>query len=215
VVFSGGKLEFRKGQDLVIRAFKVLQDRHADVQLVNAWFNPWAFSLETMAISPYIDFKRTTPDHTAFVGELLVANGIDLRNVVTLPALPNAAMPKVYWDTDIGLFLNRCEGGTNLVLMEYMACGRPVIASFSSGHRDILTDHNSLKVETMAPLLMNDDDRPIATWDDPSLDETVEHLEWAYQHQSDLTPLGERAGRDLAALTWARTAAAFFALLDA
>jgi hypothetical protein len=36
VVFSGGKLAFRKGQDLVIRAFHVLQERHKkDVLLVN------------------------------------------------------------------------------------------------------------------------------------------------------------------------------------
>ncbi|MBW1723620.1 MAG: hypothetical protein JRJ78_16420, partial [Deltaproteobacteria bacterium] len=45
VVFSGGKLELRKGQDLVIRAFKVLQDRHEDVLLVNSWFNLWDASL--------------------------------------------------------------------------------------------------------------------------------------------------------------------------
>ncbi|MGH8671986.1 MAG: hypothetical protein ACREUA_08120, partial [Burkholderiales bacterium] len=29
VVFSGGKFEFRKGQDIVMRAFRVLQERHA------------------------------------------------------------------------------------------------------------------------------------------------------------------------------------------
>ncbi len=41
MVFSGGKFELRKGQDVVIRAYRVLQDRHPDVMLVNAWFNPW------------------------------------------------------------------------------------------------------------------------------------------------------------------------------
>ena len=214
VVFSGGKLEFRKGQDLVIRAFKVLQDRHRDVILVNAWFNPWPSSLDTMAASPYIEFKRTGAGHMDFVGQLLVANGIDLEGVVTLPAQPNARMANMYWDTDVGLFPNRCEGGTNLVLMEYMAAGKPAIASYSSGHRDIVTDQNALLIKQMAPLLMNDDDRPIATWDDPSLDETIERLEWAYQHRADLESIAERAGRDLAALTWARTAAAFHDLLE-
>ena len=41
MVFSGGKFELRKGQDVVIRAYRVLEDRHPDVMLVNAWFNPW------------------------------------------------------------------------------------------------------------------------------------------------------------------------------
>lgn len=214
VVFSGGKLEFRKGQDLVIRAFKVLQERHRDVVLVNAWFNPWAFSVDTMAASPYIDFERTAGTHVEWVSHVLTSNGIDLSGVVTLPAQANGRMPDVYWDTDVGLFPNRCEGGTNLVLMEYMATGKPAIASFSSGHRDIVTDANALLIKHLKPLLMNDDDRPIAMWDDPSLDETVELLEWAYQHPYDLKPLGERAGHDLAELTWARTAAAFHALLE-
>jgi glycosyltransferase involved in cell wall biosynthesis/tetratricopeptide (TPR) repeat protein len=214
VVFSGGKLEFRKGQDLVIRAFKVLQDRHKDVLLVNAWFNPSSPSLDTMSASPYINFQQTTPDHTEFVGQLLAANGIDLSGVVTLPARPNATMPAVYWDTDVGLFPNRCEGRTNLVLMEYMASGKPAIASFSSGHRDIVSDENALLIRQMAPLLMNDDDRQVALWDDPSLEETIERLEWAYQHPADLKPIGERAARDIGERTWTRTAAAFLGLLE-
>jgi len=57
VIFSGGKLEFRKGQDLVIRAVKVLQDRYKDVLLVNSWYNYWPESIGTMASSPYIRFE--------------------------------------------------------------------------------------------------------------------------------------------------------------
>ncbi len=56
VVFSGGKFEFRKGQDVAIRAYKVLQDRHADVMLVNVWFNPWPAIFETMRASSLIRF---------------------------------------------------------------------------------------------------------------------------------------------------------------
>jgi hypothetical protein len=37
VVFSGGKLEHRKGQDLVIRAFVRFVQRHPDAVLVTAW----------------------------------------------------------------------------------------------------------------------------------------------------------------------------------
>ena len=34
--FFRGQVELRKGQDIVIRAYKVLQDRHRDVMLVNS-----------------------------------------------------------------------------------------------------------------------------------------------------------------------------------
>jgi glycosyltransferase involved in cell wall biosynthesis len=53
VIFSGGKFELRKGQDLVIRAFQVFHERHKDALLVNSWFNHWSFSMQTMAASPY------------------------------------------------------------------------------------------------------------------------------------------------------------------
>src|SRR3990167_6027699 len=39
VVYSGGKWEHRKAQDLVIRAVRVLQQRHADIMLMASWFN--------------------------------------------------------------------------------------------------------------------------------------------------------------------------------
>ena len=53
---------------------------------------------------------------------------------------PPELQRELYRNTDVGVFPNRCEGGTNLVLMEYMACGKPVIASCTSGHRDIVSE---------------------------------------------------------------------------
>ena len=41
VIFSGGKLEYRKGQDIVIAAFKIFQKRHPEALLITAWHNVW------------------------------------------------------------------------------------------------------------------------------------------------------------------------------
>src|SRR5262249_43199068 len=86
VIFSGGKFELRKGQDIVIRAYKILQDKYPDVMLVNAWWNTWDSSVKTMVHSPHIRFSFTPSSHVARINRLLVQNGIDLRRVVTLPA---------------------------------------------------------------------------------------------------------------------------------
>src|SRR5207245_876556 len=59
VIFSGGKLEYRKGQDIVIRAFQVLQDKYPDVMLVNSWHNPWDVNLRSLADSPHIRLPFT------------------------------------------------------------------------------------------------------------------------------------------------------------
>ncbi len=214
LVFSGGKFEIRKGQDIVIRAYKVLQDRHKDVILVNSWFNMWSESLKTMSASPYITFNFTSNDYITGMNQSLTDNGIDVRRVITILPRPNALMAKIYKNTDIGLFPNRCEGGTNLVLMEYMACGKPVIASSSSGHKDIINRNNALVIEKMKPITIKRSERKIAEWDDPDLDETVERLEWAYQHREALRSYGLRAGDDLKHLTWKRSAEKFVEIID-
>jgi glycosyltransferase involved in cell wall biosynthesis len=214
VVFSGGKLELRKGQDLVIRAFKALQDRHPDVLLVNAWSNPWDFSFNTMRGSPHIRFEPTATDQIERINQVLVDNGVDLSRVRTLPPRPNVTMPEIYRNTDVGLFPNRCEGGTNLVLMEYMACGRPAIASYNTGHRDVVHDENAVLIRNMGQANIVREGEHVAIWDEPNLEETVESLEWAYQNRERLRELGTRAGEDLAKLTWQRSADQFYDVLS-
>lgn len=214
VIFSGGKLEFRKGQDLVIRAFKILQDKYDDVLLVNAWYNLWDESLMTMQISPYITFDMPEGDYFKAVNHLMVANGIDPSKVVTLPPKVHAQMPGVYQDTDCGLFPNRCEGGTNLVLMEYMACGKPAIASLTSGHRDILTEDNCVPVSSMTDFtVQNTEERIIAQYDEPNLDEIIAKLEWAYHNRDSLKGIGKTAGEFMRTITWRKASEQFFELL--
>src|SRR5262245_8419066 len=40
-IFSGGKVEYRKGHDLVLLAFREFSRRHKDAVLVTAWHSPW------------------------------------------------------------------------------------------------------------------------------------------------------------------------------
>lgn len=212
VVFSGGKFELRKGQDIVIRAFRVLQQRHDDVVLVNAWFNHWEDSFRTMAASPHIEFVYQDGDHCTAINRLLSANGIDLEKVVTLPAKSQLAMARIYKNTDCGLFPNRCEGGTNLALMEYMACGKPAIVSNSSGHRDVANEGNALLLKSLQPLAVAMGGQTTTLWDEPSLEEAIEALEWAYQHREALHDIGEAAGWSMQEFSWATAANKFHAL---
>jgi glycosyltransferase involved in cell wall biosynthesis len=213
VVFSGGKFELRKGQDIVIKAYKILQDRHPDVMLINAWYNPWPFSMQTMAASPYINCDITDSDYLKAINNIFLENGIDLNRVINVLPRQNAQMARLYKNTDVGLFPNRCEGGTNLVLMEYMSCGKPVIASFSSGHQDILNPSNSILIKNMKPLNITSRGALQAVWDDPDLDETIDHLEKAYQNRDNLSLIGQQAGSDMAHFTWKKTGREFYNLL--
>jgi glycosyltransferase involved in cell wall biosynthesis len=215
VVFSGGKFELRKGQDLVIAAFKVLQERHDDVLLVTSWFNQWPASMRTMRASPYIRFAPPPGplEYRTVIEGVLAANGVDSTRAIHLGPLQNPLMARVYRNSDVGLFPNRCEGGTNLVLMEYMACGGPAIASFGSGHKDILTDENSLPLKSLRQATVRDGDEPAKVWHDADLDEIVDKLEWAYSNRDRLAERGARAARDMTRFTWAETGRGFLDLL--
>ncbi|MGO9198998.1 MAG: glycosyltransferase family 4 protein [Limisphaerales bacterium] len=214
VVFSGGKFELRKGQDVVIRAYKVLQDRHPDALLINAWFNPWPAIFETMRHSCLIRFAPWKGPFIEAVNRVLADNGIDLQRVVTCPQQLNLAMARIYRNTDVGLFPNRCEGGTNLVLMEYLACGKPVVAVDTTGHADIISSSNALIIGTKGETTIHDNDGvPVARWPEPDLDDAIDKLEWAYQHRDSMRELGRQAGRDLAQRTWRKTAEAFHKII--
>jgi glycosyltransferase involved in cell wall biosynthesis len=213
VVFSGGKFELRKGQDLALRAFKVLQDKYPDTLLVTSWYNFWQFSVDSMSSSPYIRF-RPSSDYRVMMWKTLTENGIDPRRVITLMPQPNSTMASIYKNTDVGLFPNRCEGGTNLVLMEYMACGKPAIASFNTGHQDIINDENAICIRNHKQIDIRRDQKTVAVWDDPDLDETISHLEYAYLHRDGLAGIGHRAGEHMKQFTWQKSAESFYRLLE-
>jgi glycosyltransferase involved in cell wall biosynthesis len=216
VVFSGGTFELRRGQDLVIAAFKVLQERHEDVLLVTSWLNRSPASLRSMRASPYIRFELPVNgvDFRTLIEGVLTANGVDAMRVIHLGPLQDPMMARVYRNSDVGLFPSRCEGGTNLVLMEYMACGRPAIATFGSGHKDVLTDENSLPLRRLRQATVRDGDEPPRIWHDAELEEVVEKLEWAYQNRERLAVVGARAAQDMTRFTWANTARSFVELLE-
>ena len=211
VVFSGGKFEYRKGQDLVIAAMKVLMQRHDDVMLSCAWHNHWPVSLATMTLSKCIRFNPGSEANCLDTfRRVLAENDIPLDRVVLYPLVNNQIMRDIYLSTDVGLFPNRCEGGNNMVMCEYMACGRTVVASAVTGHADVIHSDNSFPLSLYEPIVVNEGGRPSALWFEPSLDEIVESLEWAYQHRDELEAKSMTAVTDMKKLSWKKAAEDFY-----
>jgi glycosyltransferase involved in cell wall biosynthesis len=215
VIFSGGKLELRKGQDIALRAFRRFSERHPDAFLVAAWHNVFPASVATMIASPYYPFTmRAGEPFSDALRRWVINAGLDPKHFELLPQLPNDELATVYGNSDVGLFPNRCEGATNLVLMEYMACGRPAIATDFSGHRDVLTDHNSLPLRAWRVARSRYRGEVIAHWCEPNIDEILERLESAYSSRDQLVELGAQAAADLSRWTWDRAALQFLSLLQ-
>lgn len=154
VIFSGGKLEFRKGQDIVVVAFRRFAERHPEALLVVAWQNPWPGTAQKIAESPH---GTGAPPLDASSGQLnigawLMANDLPAGSFFDVRLLSNRAMPDLLREVHVAIFPNRAEGGTNLVAMEAMASGIPCILSANTGHLDLIEPGNCYPLESQRPI---------------------------------------------------------------
>lgn len=212
IVFSGGKFEFRKGQDIVIAAMRVFMQRHADVWLSCAWHNHWPSSIKTMLQSDLILFDYQQSPCQELLSETISRNGLDPSRVLLHPPFDNARMPLIYAESHLGLFPNRCEGGNNLVMCEYMASGRPVIASDQTGQADVISRQNAWPLTRYQPVTAMLEGHPTGNWPEPCVEEVVELLEQAYADHSALLRKGQAAAREMQRLNWGDAARGFYAI---
>ena len=215
ILFSGGKFELRKGQDLVLRAFKALQDKYPDLWLVNCWYNLWPESMRLMESSRHIRFEAHAGPWQEVMRRTYTLNGLDASRIVTCDLMSPELLPALYRRTHLGVFPNRCEGGTNLVLMEYMACGRPAIVSYASGHTDVVNEDNALLLKENAEFrIVGADQQPFACWAEPSFDELIARIEYAYAHRDELKAIGRKAGDSMRRFSWRAMAKALIGILQ-
>jgi glycosyltransferase involved in cell wall biosynthesis len=208
LVFSGGKLEPRKGQDIALAAFRKFAERRPDAVLVAAWHSPWPEYAKLLDLT-----RRAAPVVFGADGRLdaaawAAANGLRPEQFIDAGQTPNPLMPQLLRQMDVALFPNRCEGGTNLVAMECMACGVPAILSANSGHLDLIEEDNCYVLQRQGVL----DDRiarpygEVPGWGESDVDEAVELLDRAYADREEARRRGERGAATLGRMTWTRTA---------
>ena len=179
-IFSGGKLEYRKGQDLVVAAFKRFHARRPDALLVTAWHNPWPQAAASLGLSHHVAGPPPAANGRLDVARWLTMNGLAPDSFVDLGPLANSATAPLLREIDVALLPSRCEGGTNLVAMECMASGVPVILSRNTGHLDLFGDDNCYGLDLQIPMGELLRRRDLDGWGESSVDEIVAKLEEAY-----------------------------------
>ncbi|MGJ3258666.1 MAG: glycosyltransferase family 4 protein [Rhodospirillales bacterium] len=211
VVFSGGKLELRKGQDIVLAAFKRFHERHPDALLVTNWHNAWAETAKNMALSPHFSHEPQI-DGNGLIGfpRWAADAGIPEDAYLDVGVVPNDRVPSIIAEADIALFPNRCEGGTNLVAMETMASGIPCILSANTGHLDIIGTGNCYPLRNQKPSPPEIDTSGV--WGESDIDEIVACLENAYENRDEAVQIGRAGAAFMKSLSWKNQTAA---LVDA
>lgn len=206
-VFSGGKMERRKGQDLALTAFARFAATRPDALLVTSWHGlapELAVSLDASERAPPVCFG---PDGKVDVMAWAAAAGVADSQILDLGMIPNAQMPPILREMDAAIFPNRAEGGTNLVAMECMACGVPTILSRNTGHLDLIEDGNCLTLDSQGTLEGNEAGvGDVAGWGESDVDEIVEALERLYRDREAARAIGLAGAETLKRFTWAETA---------
>jgi glycosyltransferase involved in cell wall biosynthesis len=200
-IFTGGKIEFRKAQDLILLAFRAFSQRHDDAVLVTAWHSPWDASLAGFK------GKLDAPAQVNGEGRLDVArwvadNGVDPGKVIDLGPLPNQSVPTLLREMDCALQPSRAEGGTNFVAMEAMACGLPVIVARNTGMFDVIDADNCIALERQSAV-EHPGGSGASGWGESDVEEIVEALERLYASADLRRQVGARASAFMKTRTWA------------
>ncbi len=205
VVFSGGKLEYRKGQDIVVAVFRAFQQRHPEALLLTAWHNNWPNLISDLELAGHVSGVPAAGHDGMKVSDWLASNGVPTHAVLDLGRLPNPLMGAVLRDADVAFFPNRCEGGTNLVAMECMAAGVPTIVSANTGHMDLL------RTGGCVPLSLQSKPRhpsrfysSVEGWGESDVEEGVELLEAIHADRVAARALGESGAAAMRDWTWQR-----------
>ena len=203
VVFSGGKLEYRKGQDLVLLAFRAFAARHPEALLVAAWHCPWPALAKSLAANKAVAPVPFAADGTPALADWAEANGIKRENFLDLGSVPNAQIPPLLREVDAAIFPNRCEAGTNLVAMECMACGVPPILAANSGQRDLIGDGRALPLQRQRNVAeLRKHDFGTDGWGESDIEEMVEALETMWRDRAAARAIGAKAATFMHELSW-------------
>ncbi|MAF11690.1 hypothetical protein CMK11_14680 [Candidatus Poribacteria bacterium] len=204
VVFSGGKLEYRKGQDIVVAAFKAFHARHPDALLAVAWQN--IYPPETLSSLERRGHVEGAPsvDERGFldISEWLHRNGLPEGSFLDLGSFSNHMAGQILREVDVAVFPNRCEGGTNLVAMECMACGVPAILSANTGHLDLIGEDHCFALNSQSAVEPPSLAVGVDGWGESDVEEIVDRLESAYADRAEAERVGQAGAEFMRDWTW-------------
>jgi len=101
--------------------------------LVTAWDNPWPQTMDGIWLAGHVKGVPAIRGGKADVTSWLVANGIPARNVLDVGKVNPLELSAIVRSCDVGVFPNRCEGATNMVLVETLASGVLCVATVGHG----------------------------------------------------------------------------------
>ena len=167
---SVGKLERRKGQGELLRAFEAAFTSADDVQLVLVCHNPF---VDEKTFAELVRPFRVSP--------------MALRiTLVTTPLPTQRELATVMASADCAVFPIRAEGW-NLEALEMLSMGKTVIATNCTGHTAYLTNDNArlIAVDSLEPSMPEATKGRWAAWGKRQHEQLVSHLREVHAARRD------------------------------
>jgi len=203
VVFSGGKLEFRKGQDIALEGFRRFQARHPDALLLTAWQNPWPESALTILHGRYANAEPKTGSAAPLDIEGWVqAHGLPAEAHCEIGFVAHGLLPDLMRQADAALFASRAESGTNLMAMEALALGLPTLLSANTGHLDLIDALPCLALCAQTPVVPRLENDGVEGWGESDPDEIAARLEEICDRREEMRAMGLRAAGKMQDWSW-------------
>jgi Glycosyl transferases group 1 len=201
VFLQGGKLEPRKGQLELLRAFEAAFTPRDDVSLVLLCQNPFVTAREFA--------ERAAPFHRSPMASRIT--------LITTPFAHQRDMARVMAAADCGVFPVRAEGW-NLEALEMLSLGKQVIATNYSAHTAFL-NHDNARLIAVDKL----EDVPVAcgigqwaVFGDAQHEQLVAHLRAVHAERQKAGPLSNAAGVETALqFSWSASADALLRAVEA
>jgi glycosyltransferase involved in cell wall biosynthesis len=207
VIFCGGKLEYRKGQDIAIAAVREFQRRHPDTVLVTAWHNAWPLTMVEIGAAGLVEGPPPIrPDGSLDLTDWVHRHGVGF--FIDLGQPMNWQFPPLLREMDVALFPSRAEGATNFAAVECLACGVPTILSANTGHLDILSDEICYPLKAQGPVRTTKFFPNVDGWGESSVDEILDRLEEIYRDRAAARRRGAAAADAMRRITWENQAGA-------
>lgn len=191
VFLNIGKIEKRKGHDVLAQYFAEATEGIDDAELWMMWDNPFLKPEET---------QEWVRNYRSILGQK-----VKFINRVSLKDLVN-----VINEADIGIFLSRAEGW-NMPLLECMACGKDIIATDYSAHTEFLPIMDGVYKISPVQMEVAHDGRWFFgnfTWMnlEASKDQIIESIRAVYKRKKEKREININVANHAKSFTWEKTA---------
>lgn len=200
VVFSGGRLGYSQGQDVLVTAFVAFHARHPDALLLCAWEPGTPAELRGLAGVPdaATGMVRAAP--------WLARHGVPADAVIDAgPVQEPARLAALLRECSLAVFPGRCAGNAPVLAMQAMACGVPTALAANTGHMDLIGNHTYV-LKQQADVVTAEGTRATEGWGTCSVEELLATMERAYDRRAEAAGKGQAAARFVAGWTCEREA---------